>query len=418
MSLAVPRSELLGLAGYPSHKTAFDKRVQGEGASNVEGPAARGQKGVSYALESLPNALRDAYEKVRRAPSPGCELLTDGADRDGLSAHFERQSDKARQRAREQADVLRSYDELVASGASAGEARGKLQLSESRLIRLRKRCKDLDPRDWHLALLPGWKGGLGRSVTFSAEAERAFRSDYLRLEQPSAASCWRRLKAKAAQFGWKLPQDVRVLMRRMRRDLLPQAIVAARQGEKALFRMYPAQKRDRSDLHALQWINVDGHTVDNLIRWPDGEVGRPVLILVQDLYSNKILAWRVDKSESAAAVRLALYDTFRDWGIPKHAVLDNGRAFASKQITGGQPSRYRFKVTADEMRGALTTLGVEVHWTLPYSGQSKPIERVFRDYADAVSRGPALAGSHTSCTPGPSAAVPPLAHSSLINQQI
>ncbi|MGR3723940.1 transposase domain-containing protein [Abyssibius alkaniclasticus] len=61
--------------------------------------------------------------------------------------------------------------------------------------------------------------------------------------------------------------------------------------------------------------------------------------MIADIYSNKFLAYRIDKSESATAVRLAFYDLFRDWGIPDWALLDNGRAFASKQITGRQYRR-------------------------------------------------------------------------------
>ncbi|WP_245528436.1 transposase domain-containing protein [Gluconobacter morbifer] len=45
--------------------------------------------------------------------------------------------------------------------------------------------------------------------------------------------------------------------------------------------------------------------------------------------------------------------------------------------TGGIPNRFRFKVKEDEPVGIMTQLGVEVHWTTPYSGQSKPIERAW-----------------------------------------
>ena len=48
-------------------------------------------------------------------------------------------------------------------------------------------------------------------------------------------------------------------------------------------------------------MNTDGHTLDVWVRWPDGEVLRPVVTVIADLYCNAILAYRVDKSESAAA---------------------------------------------------------------------------------------------------------------------
>ena len=79
--------------------------------------------------------------------------------------------------------------------------------------------------------------------------------------------------------------------------------------------------------------------------------------------------------------------------------LDNGRAFASKWITGGTANRYRFKVRDEDPAGLLTTLGVEIHWTTPYSGQSKPIERAFRDLAEEIAKHPICAGAYTGNRP-------------------
>ena len=41
-----------------------------------------------------------------------------------------------------------------------------------------------------------------------------------------------------------------------------------------------------------------------------------------------------------------------------------------------------------------------MHRTLPYSGQSKPIERAFRDFCDAIAKHPLLAGAYTGNSPG------------------
>jgi hypothetical protein len=45
------------------------------------------------------------------------------------------------------------------------------------------------------------------------------------------------------------------------------------------------------------------------------------------------------------------------FGIPVHCVLDNGRGFASKWITGGNATRFRFKVQAEDPTGLLVGLG-------------------------------------------------------------
>ncbi|MDA0654725.1 MAG: Mu transposase C-terminal domain-containing protein, partial [Proteobacteria bacterium] len=181
----------------------------------------------------------------------------------------------------------------------------------------------------------------------------------------------------------------------------PQAVaVLARQGREALKRLYPAQERDRTQFHALEAVNADGHKADVFVHWPgEAKPVRPVLLSVQDLYSNMIVGWRVGLTESAHLVQLAFGDVFRDFGIPDHAWLDNGRGFASKWITGQQPTRFRFKVSPADPAGVLTQLGVQVHWTTPYSGQSKPIERSFRDLCDHLWKHPAFEGAYTGNRP-------------------
>jgi hypothetical protein len=89
----------------------------------------------------------------------------------------------------------------------------------------------------------------------------------------------------------------------------------------------------------------------------------------------------------------------RDYGVPELCWLDNGRSFASKWLTGRQKTRFRFKIRDEEPEGVLTALGVKVHWTQPYSGQSKPIERAFRDLCDTIARHPAFAGAWTGNNP-------------------
>lgn len=162
---------------------------------------------------------------------------------------------------------------------------------------------------------------------------------------------------------------------------------------------YPAQRRLRTQLHAMQFVNMDGHKLDVFVKvpWSDTPV-RMFLLGIQDLYSGKIVAWRLSDSENKETVRLVIGDMVENFGIPDGIVLDNGRAFASHWISGGTATRYRFKVKDEDPRGLLTTLGVEIHWTNPYSGQSKPIERAWRDLAEAIAKHPFCAGGYTGNT--------------------
>ena len=260
----------------------------------------------------------------------------------------------------------------------------------STLYRWREAVYGLDRGDWLPTLAPR-HAGRQVSIECPAEAWEALKVDYLRLERPNFSDCCARLGKLAAAQGWTLPSAT-TLQRRM--DAIPVELrVLARDGVEALKRMYPAQERDRSHLHAVEAVNADGHKWDVFVKWPDGTVGRPMMCAIQDLYSGMILAWRVDRSANKEAVRLAIGDMVERYGIPSHCYLDNGRDFASKWITGKTPNRYRFTVKDEEPSGILPLLGVTVHWTTPYSGQSKPIERAFRDMAQNLAKHPRFAGA-------------------------
>jgi putative transposase len=62
-------------------------------------------------------------------------------------------------------------------------------------------------------------------------------------------------------------------------------------------------------------------------------------------------------------------------------------------------TRYRFTVRDDEPAGILTQLGVTVHWTTPYHGQAKPIERAWRDLCEEIAKHPECAGAYTGNAP-------------------
>ena len=253
------------------------------------------------------------------------------------------------------------------------------------------------PSDWPAALIPGYAGRTA-TAECSPEAWDYFRADFLRPEKPAAAACYDRLKRAAKEHGWTIPA-LRTLERRIEREMSRAAVILARHGTEALKRSYPAQQRDRTVFHALEAVNADGHRFDVFVKWPDGEIGRPTMVAWQCIYSGKVLSYRVDKTENTDAVRLAFGDLVERYGIPSRAYLDNGRAFASKWMTGGIPNRYRFKVREEEPAGILTVLGVSVHWATPYHGQAKPIERAFRDLCEYVARHPAFAGAYTGNNP-------------------
>lgn len=252
-------------------------------------------------------------------------------------------------------------------------------------------------KDWLAALAPKYVFEVSGN-TCHPQAWAVLKSDYLRPEKPTLSACYRRMKSAAEKHGWKPVPHLRTLRRWIEREIPRSVIVRAREKGDVAKQLYPAQRRTKSHLHAMQIVNIDGHKFDVFTKLKDGRVIRPMMIAIQDIYSGMIVAHRLAESENKDVVRLCIGDMVERHGIPSHMVSDNGRAFASKWITGGASFRFRFKVRDEDPQGLLESMGVKVTFTQPYSGQSKPIERAFRDLADTISRHPFVAGAWTGNT--------------------
>lgn len=259
----------------------------------------------------------------------------------------------------------------------------------------------VDPADWLPYLAPRNLAAPPKSMT--AQADQKFydwlKADFLRLEGPSFAKCWRTAKTLCEAHGLSYLSERTA--RRWMDDAIPRVSqVYMREGEKGLLRCYPAQVRDRSTLAALEGVNADCHKIDVFVYWPGFDKPiRPQIVAFQDLYSGKILSWRVDVDPNKVAVMSAFMELLRDWGIPKHCLFDNGREFANKWLTGGAPTRFRFKVREDEPLGVLALLGVKIHWATPGHGQAKPIERAFGGFANDIAKDPRFAGAYVGHKP-------------------
>lgn len=303
--------------------------------------------------------------------------------------------------------ALQAVEQLVADGQPLLDARTlvatQLQrqdergVSEASLGRWAAQVAGVEKQHRLAMLVPAYTG---RTVTaeIPAEAWDLFKADYLRVEAPTASSCYDRVVRVARVRGWAIP-SLKTFQRRITAELPRGVLVLARQGQEAFDRTFPAQERDRSIFHALEAVNADGHKFDVFAKWPDGTVARPIMVGVQDLYSGKLLGYRIAETESSDLARFAFRDVVERYGIPQKVWLDNGRGFASKMLTGGTANRFRFKVREDDPTGVLTGMGCEIHWATPYHGQAKPIERAWRDLCDRIAKHPAFAGAYTGNKP-------------------
>lgn len=401
----------LNLPGLPAQKRKVNERAAKDGwalrtGANGE-PLARPRKarggGLEYHVDVLPAAARMAIQAAGVAVAADIHAAPPERQRQSPSWRwYDGASDEVKSKARQRLQTITLIEAYERAGmtrsAAVASAAARDGVSVATVWNWLSLIDGVARGDRLPALAPRRQGG-GAEAQVDAGAWQFLLSDYLRPEKPTFASCYARMVE-----GYARPRNIDVphmktLRRKLEREVDGRIVIAQREGAEALRRTLPSQERTVADLHALEAVNIDGHKFDVFVRWPDGRVGRPLMVAIQDLYSRKMVAWRIDESESAQVTRLVFADLFKNWGIPAHCVLDNGRAFASKVITGGAKSRFRFKIRDDEPTGVLVALGVHIHFATPYRGQSKPIERAFRDLCDTIAKHPAFAGAYTGNRP-------------------
>lgn len=307
-------------------------------------------------------------------------------------------------------DVLVEVDDLKRAGLAAVKAidhcARKADISARTIYNWMESVEGYSRQDWLAALAPSFSGGSNGEVAEIApchpHAWDILKSDYLRPERPSFSSCFRRMMMVAHEQKLEPIPSERSLRRRLEIEVPRAAQIMAREGKDKAKQLFPAQKRSVAGLHAMEIVNTDGHKLDLFVRVPWSPTPtRVTLIGIQDVYSRKVLSWTISEAETWEAVRSCVGAMIEnhDNALPYHIYMDNGRAFAGKMISGGAKTRNRFKVTEDEVAGLLKTLGIEPHFVKPYSGQSKPIERAWRDLAEEISKHPSMSGCYTGNKP-------------------
>jgi hypothetical protein len=259
------------------------------------------------------------------------------------------------------------------------------------LRRWHQATKHLSRGDWAPALAPAWGSAAPAKAELSDAAWQFILSEWACQSQPALKPIYRRAQREAAAQGWSLP-SYKTIQRRIADIPAPQR-ACLREGEKGLDRFYPPMKRDYATLRLHQLWCSDGRKADLFCEWPDGYVGRPIVVAWQELRSRKLMGWAIGRTETAELARLAFHHAAHAGrAVPEFAYLDNGRAYAAKEMTGGQATRNRFKINDGDPLGILTLFGIEAIWATPYHGQSKPIESYWNTIAQA-ERCKAFAGS-------------------------
>jgi hypothetical protein len=401
----------LGLPGLPADARRLRDTIKDAGWANrlaVDGTPLTRQRsarggGTEFHVTLLPAPAQEALIARRAKDAPAPIATNDSAPAEAdLWAWYEALSNKAKATAVQRQEILLEIEALVFAGAgrtaAANAVASKHGLSPRAIGDWRARVAGVPSAGWLPRLASQYKGG-GKQADIDPEAWQILLSDYLRLCKPAFASCYNRvLEEFCRPRGITLP-DMSTLRRRANKEIRQREKIAKREGKEALRKTIPPLIRSVKDLHAMEAVNADGHVCDVFVRWEDGTIGRPIMVGIQDVYSRKVLAHRIGRTESTELIRRTFADLFRDWGIPKHVSQDNGRGFTSKAMTGGMKTRFRGKVREYEQTGVLTYLGIHVHWTLPFRGSSKPIERTWGSLVEHIAKHPAMEGAYTGNKP-------------------
>lgn len=354
--------------------------------------------GHEYHFTLLPAAVQ---ARLGLASAPAAAIPEAEGRSSALWAAFERLSPGAKAKAQDRLAAVDAVEALMTLPRNDAVVHVAAQrgIGASTLWSWLSLVEGAARRD-RLAILAPRTAGRTATAECDPRAWDFFVADYLRPAQPALEACYGRLIDAAQAHGWAPIPSSRTLQRRIEREFPKAVLTLAREGRDAAARTFPAQRRDRSIFHACQAMNADGHKVDVTVEWEDGTKGRPIITVFQDLLSGTLLSSRVDKTENREVVRLAFADVVEQWGVPEHLFLDNGRHFASKWLSAGASHRYRFKRRDEEPEGIFKAVGVqEIHWTTPYHGQSKPIERAFLDLCQQVAKNPTFAGAYTGRSP-------------------
>lgn len=295
----------------------------------------------------------------------------------------------AKETARERAQLVRGFvaakrravENKTQAGRDYAESVG---LSYATLANWLKVVKHLQQKDWEPALVPGWKGGR-KKVDIHPEVWDTIELRYLVESKPTAKSVYQYACRWAEKKGLDVPSYRIVLARLNNTDR--RVRILKREGETAFNNLFPGIVRDWSTIGLHEIWNADGRKADVMVTWHDGDVVRPVGLAWMDLRSRMVLGVAFDKGENVDLVRKSYRTAVERAGcVPSEAYLDNGAAFASKEFTGGQAKRNRFKVKQTEVSGILTLTGVKVTWATPGHGQAKPIESFWNTLARGVDQ--------------------------------
>ena len=184
---------------------------------------------------------------------------------------------------------------------------------------------------------------------------------------------------KADKLGWAWP-SYETIMREFKRLPVEEQRVLLRGTEAAAKSITLRLPRSVEGMKAMEQVELDGRKFKVKVRFENGEVGCPHVIVYADRASCKIVGWAISDSENEDATAEATNRMCDTHGIPDRVTTDNGGAFIGRRMAGGLNPLIRSKETkkADwDVPGLFKIYDIALHNCAPRKGWAKLVESVY-----------------------------------------
>lgn len=355
----------------------------------------------------LPDSLREEIPRDELPPEVA-EPVTDPEAVEGsrglLLAHeldfYASLPDYARRQVDKYLPLVRMAEGMSRSEAEKALAewnseRPEFAMSPSAFYDARRRY-----RERGLAGLSSRLGATAGRTIVREEWFSYFKSLYLKEGSPSAYSCWLITRGKFSEES-DFPTH-RTFVYQLRRRMPVDSIYLARHGEAAWNRKYGRYvERDYSNILCGEvWVS-DHAQIDVAAADADGKPFFPWVTAWRDMKSGKWLGWLIHREPpNSDHVFQSFYYACRDFGIPKHIYIDNGKDYRAKDFAGGRTKSGKLRIDESKAKSICAILGIDVHFALPYNAQAKNIERDFLKQKETFSKHmPGYRGGHSKERP-------------------
>ncbi len=247
-------------------------------------------------------------------------------------------------------------------------------------------------------------GSKAGTTKIGSEDYEYFKSLFLKEGAPTLQSCYNSTYGNAIKRNCGVvPEDFpspSAFLRYLEKNVPEQFIYAARYGQSAWNKKYHAHaERDFENVKAGQvWVS-DHRQIDVAMMWKIPENIKeniraliesveqkhkkpvfPWITVWSDFKTGKWLSWFLHAEDpNSDHIFQAFYDAASVYGLPEKIYIDNGKDYRCRDFSGGKRV-YKLREHFDETkaRSLMAALNIEVHFSTPYNGQTKPIERDFK----------------------------------------